>query len=63
MELKDIIKPENLVYSKSKVQVDTIMHYCPGCSHGVVHKVLAELIEEGRLKPNKALEETAKEAM
>ncbi len=46
MELKDIIKPENLVYDKSKVQIDTITHYCPGCSHGVVHKVIAELIDE-----------------
>ncbi|MBN1987092.1 MAG: 2-oxoglutarate oxidoreductase [Prolixibacteraceae bacterium] len=46
MELKDIIKPENLVYDKSRVLTDTIMHYCPGCSHGVVHKVIAELIEE-----------------
>lgn len=46
MELKDIIKPENLVYDKSKVQTDTIMHYCPGCSHGTVHKVISELIEE-----------------
>ena len=46
MELKDIIKPENLVYDKSKVQIDRIMHYCPGCSHGVVHKVISELIEE-----------------
>lgn len=46
MELKDIIKPENLVYDKSKVLVDTTMHYCPGCTHGVVHKILAEAIEE-----------------
>ncbi|MBT3383816.1 MAG: 2-oxoglutarate oxidoreductase [Prolixibacteraceae bacterium] len=46
MDIKDIIKPENLVYDKSKVQIDTIMHYCPGCSHGVVHKILSELIEE-----------------
>ena len=46
MELKDIIKPENLVYEKSKVQIDRIMHYCPGCSHGVVHKVISELIGE-----------------
>ncbi|MCM1519586.1 MAG: thiamine pyrophosphate-dependent enzyme [Lachnoclostridium sp.] len=22
------------------------MHYCPGCSHGVVHKIIAEIIEE-----------------
>lgn len=46
MDIKEIIKPENLVYDKSKVQEDTIMHYCPGCSHGVVHKILAELIDE-----------------
>lgn len=46
MELKDLIKPENLVYGKSALLEDVPMHYCPGCSHGVVHKVLAELIEE-----------------
>ena len=22
------------------------MHYCPGCSHGVIHKLIAEVIEE-----------------
>ena len=42
----DIIKPENLVYGKSKVLTDTVMHYCPGCTHGVVHKIIAEVIEE-----------------
>ena len=46
MELKDLIKPENLVYAKTSVLEDEPMHYCPGCSHGVVHKLLAELIEE-----------------
>ena len=46
MDIKEIIKPENLVYDKSRVQDDVIMHYCPGCSHGVVHKILAELIDE-----------------
>jgi 2-oxoglutarate/2-oxoacid ferredoxin oxidoreductase subunit beta len=46
MEIKDIVKPENLVYTKSDLLVDTIMHYCPGCTHGVVHKLMAELIEE-----------------
>jgi 2-oxoglutarate ferredoxin oxidoreductase subunit beta len=44
--LKDIIKPENLVFKKSKVLTDTHMHYCPGCSHGVVHNLVAEVIEE-----------------
>jgi len=46
MDINEIIKPENLVYQKSKVLTDTVMHYCPGCSHGVVHKLLAEVIEE-----------------
>ena len=46
MELKEVIKPENLVYERSKVLTDEVMHYCPGCSHGVVHKILAELIDE-----------------
>ncbi len=46
MELKDLIKPENLVYGKTTVLEDEPMHYCPGCSHGVVHKILAELIGE-----------------
>ncbi len=46
MDLKDIIKPENRVYSKSPLLTDNVMHYCPGCSHGTVHKLIAEVIEE-----------------
>ena len=43
---EDIIAPENLVYEKPSLMNDTPMHYCPGCSHGVVHKLVAEVIEE-----------------
>ena len=46
MELKDIINPNNLVYQKPKLLTENTMHYCPGCSHGVVHKLLAEVIED-----------------
>ncbi len=46
LQLADIIKPENKVYGKSKIMTDTPMHYCYGCSHGVVHKLIAEVIEE-----------------
>lgn len=46
MDVKDIIKDENLVYSKTKVLTDNVMHYCPGCTHGVVHKIIAEVIDE-----------------
>lgn len=46
MTREDIIKPENLVYQKPVLMNDNAMHYCPGCSHGVVHKLIAEVIEE-----------------
>jgi len=41
-----IINPENLVYEKSHVLIDRVMHYCPGCSHGTAHRIVAEVIEE-----------------
>jgi len=44
--VNEIIKPENLVYAKSPLLNDDAMHYCPGCSHGVVHRLIAEVIEE-----------------
>lgn len=46
MTTQEIINPANLVYEKPKSMTDTPMHYCPGCSHGVVHKLIAELVDE-----------------
>lgn len=46
MEIKELIREENKVYSKPRLLDDTDMHYCPGCSHGVVHKLLAEVLHE-----------------
>jgi 2-oxoglutarate/2-oxoacid ferredoxin oxidoreductase subunit beta len=46
MTKEEIIQPENLVYKKPNLMNDKSMHYCPGCSHGVVHKLIAEVIEE-----------------
>ncbi len=34
------------VYQRSKGLTDAKMHYCPGCTHGVVHKLVAETLEE-----------------
>ena len=44
--IEDIIKSENLVYDKPRLITDEVMHYCPGCSHGTVHKLIAEVIDE-----------------
>jgi 2-oxoglutarate ferredoxin oxidoreductase subunit beta len=46
MNTSDIIKPENKVYGKSRLLLDKEMHYCPGCSHGTIHKIIAETIDE-----------------
>lgn len=46
MNANDIVSPENLVYKKPELMNDNYMHYCPGCSHGVAHKVIAEVIKE-----------------
>ena len=46
MDINEIVKPENRIYQKPRLLKDVHMHYCPGCSHGVVHKVIAEIIEE-----------------
>jgi 2-oxoglutarate ferredoxin oxidoreductase subunit beta len=48
--IKDIIKPENLAYKRTKIMTDNILHYCPGCGHGTVHRILAEIIEEEGLQ-------------
>ena len=41
-----ILSKENIVYQKPSLMNDVPMHYCPGCSHGVVHKLVAEVVEE-----------------
>lgn len=46
MDIKSIIKPENLVYKRPELMNDVMMHYCPGCSHGVVHKLVAEVVAD-----------------
>lgn len=43
---KELIKKENLVYQKTRLLTDDVMHYCPGCGHGTVHRLIAEIIEE-----------------
>ena len=46
MDRNQIVQPENIVCKKPTLMNDNNMHYCPGCSHGVVHKLVAEVIEE-----------------
>lgn len=46
MTTDDILKKGTVVYNRPRLLNERNTHYCPGCSHGVVHRILAELIEE-----------------
>ncbi len=46
MDIKEIIKPENLVYEKTGLMTDAILSYCPGCGHGTTHRIIMEVVDE-----------------
>lgn len=35
-----------IVYDRPEAMADTPTHYCPGCTHGVAHRLVAEIIDE-----------------
>ena len=35
-----------VVFDKPHALTDVPMHYCPGCTHGIVHRLVAEVIDE-----------------
>ena len=37
-------------YRRPETLIDIPTHYCPGCGHGIVHRLLAEIIEEQGLR-------------
>lgn len=36
----------SIVYERSKGLTDKDTHYCPGCTHGIIHKLVAESLVE-----------------
>ncbi len=35
-----------VVFEKPKALADVPFHYCPGCTHGIVHRLVAEVLDE-----------------
>ena len=35
-----------IVYKPTEALLDVPTHYCPGCTHGIIHKLVGEVIEE-----------------
>jgi 2-oxoglutarate ferredoxin oxidoreductase subunit beta len=40
-----------VIYQRPEVLTDRSTHYCPGCGHGIIHRLLAELLGEMELAP------------
>lgn len=35
-----------VVFERPKSLIDVPTHYCPGCTHGIIHRILCEVIDE-----------------
>ncbi len=35
-----------VVFKKPKALTDATLHYCPGCTHGIIHRLVAEVLDE-----------------
>ena len=42
----DLIRTENIVYQRPAALTEPITHYCPGCTHGTGHRLIAEVLDE-----------------
>ncbi len=40
-----------IIYQRPSMLTDRSSHYCPGCGHGIIHRLVAELLDEMDLGP------------
>jgi len=46
-----LVKPESqTVYIRPSSLTDVSMHYCPGCTHGIAHRLIAEVMDEMEIR-------------
>ena len=43
---EEIIKKGKIVFEKTKLMNDCTLSYCPGCGHGVAHRLVMEVVDE-----------------
>ena len=41
-----IVGAGQVVYRRPEALTDAPTHYCPGCTHGIIHRLIAEAIDE-----------------
>lgn len=50
MVLTEDAEAMEVVYSRPQSLTDVQTHYCPGCTHGIAHRLVAEVIDEMGLR-------------
>ena len=40
----------DLIFQRTPAMTDTITHYCPGCTHGIIHRLVGEVLDELELR-------------
>ena len=35
-----------VVFEKPNALTENTLHYCPGCTHGIIHRLVAEALDE-----------------
>ncbi|MCX6030391.1 MAG: thiamine pyrophosphate-dependent enzyme [Chloroflexi bacterium] len=43
---EEILAQGNVMYQRPDALSETFTHYCPGCTHGLIHRLIAEAIDE-----------------
>ncbi len=38
------------IFQRPKSMLDVATHYCPGCGHGIIHRLVAEIIDEFKIR-------------
>jgi 2-oxoglutarate ferredoxin oxidoreductase subunit beta len=41
-----MLEDVDLVFARPKSLSDVVTHYCPGCMHGIVHRLIADVMDE-----------------
>ncbi len=55
MAILEIEHNEKIVYERPESLCDGYTHYCPGCTHGTAHRLIAEVLDELNIRQDTIL--------
>jgi 2-oxoglutarate ferredoxin oxidoreductase subunit beta len=52
MTVPELDRELEAVYQRPDALTDSNTHYCPGCTHGIAHRLIAEVVDEMGIREN-----------